>query len=1161
MIEAPATNAVRRLSGRYALLEKLGAGGQGEVWRAHDTPRGLEVALKVLNPPRARVEAAWSALEREYAAVSRLSHPGILGMFAPERDGDTLLLPMELATGGDLRQLRGGSYLQIVPALLEVATALEHAHERGVVHRDLKPGNVLRDSQGHWRLADFGVASNQFAGADATTAGLSPFTASPEQLLGEAPSPSDDLYGLGALAYELLSGYPPHYPRFEMKRVLDDPAPPLQPLQQAPPQLVALVMRMLSKRAQMRPASMREVIDELDAALNDTLTFDTDGEGQELPLDDDVEVMTPSDVAGDNVSVTGSRRGFPSSGGVREPKQAARAPVAPPPSRRGAADYEPNPTWTAATFPDVDAELEATTFLPPPKSREPARESLRESAGDSVREPLRDAGRESVREPLRDTGRESVREPARDAGRESVREPARDAGRESVREPARDAGRESVREPLRDAAREATPTPTRSSPVTARVSPSGSAEHADYRERVPEWARDSRLTTSVPAGMGAGAAVTPPAASSTRRSTAPAAPPGITPPRATPPSPASQTSYTAPVQRPAGSTAATLASGLTSPSPAAQLPYAAPPPAAALDPAMYAAAATRPTPEQVASETPFAAHLAPSVAEQLHAHGSEFLTSVPPALGPASGDVPMAARAAAPDPLREAARQMQWDNIRIESVPSLMRLEKVKPRRWPGVLLILLVLGAAAAFYLAPRYAPDLFIAKLSSDLQASATDAIDDMKVSPTVVSDEPVATVPTPPPVATAAGATDADVEKIRDVFAEKLNALEARGAGVWGGRDLATAKTRAAEAVGASDAGNPQLAHERLTDAVKLLNAVETRAGQTLAAQLTAGERALDNGQAEVATQAFETARRIDSGNKRAADGLRRAQNLTGVLPLLAAAGNAESARDYSRALQDYNKALALDPNNAKAREGVARANAALGNDAYAKAVGAGFAALGAGRPEEARDAFERARSIRPNGQEAAQGLSRATAALRSRGYAGARQRGAALEAEERWVEALEEYETALRADPSLAFAQEGQVRAAARADLSNRLQDLIERPERLAAAEVRSEALSLLDRADNQAPYGPVLRSQVARLQILLPDFDKPVRLSMVSDNATQVAIQRIGAFGTFSQREVELKPGKYTVVGTRAGFRDVRRDITVSPGQDVQTISVRCVEPI
>ena len=110
-------------------------------------------------------------------------------------------------------------------------------------------------------------------------------------------------------------------------------------------------------------------------------------------------------------------------------------------------------------------------------------------------------------------------------------------------------------------------------------------------------------------------------------------------------------------------------------------------------------------------------------------------------------------------------------------------------------------------------------------------------------------------------------------------------------------------------------------------------------------------------------------------------------------------------------------------------------------------------------------------------------------------------------------------------------------------------------------MRSEAETLVKRAAGVDPSGPVLRSQIQRLQILLPTFDVPVRLELVSDNATEVQIQRVGTFGTFSKREIELKPGKYTVVGTRPGFRDVRRDVTIAPGTDVQTISVSCVEPI
>jgi eukaryotic-like serine/threonine-protein kinase len=271
----------RALRARYVLHERLGVGGQGEVWRAHDPERGEDIALKILRPAPGRSAAAWDALVHEHDNANRLDHPYILRVYPPEREDDTFLLPMELAGGGDLGRLRGASYLTIVPVLIEVAQALEHAHERGVIHRDLKPGNVLFDARGRVKLADFGVSGRApDPGTDAMIRGLSPVTASPEQLRGEPPAPADDIYGLGALAYELLSRYPPHYPHFDARRVQQEPVPPLVPAEQIPPQLDALIARMLAKDPAERPPSMREVIEDLEAALNDTLTFDFEAAGE-----------------------------------------------------------------------------------------------------------------------------------------------------------------------------------------------------------------------------------------------------------------------------------------------------------------------------------------------------------------------------------------------------------------------------------------------------------------------------------------------------------------------------------------------------------------------------------------------------------------------------------------------------------------------------------------------------------------------------------------------------------------------------------------------------------------------------------------------------------------------------------------------------------------
>ena len=156
---------------------------------------------------------------------------------------------------------------------------------------------MLFDERGRVKLADFGVSGNSLdPGTDSMVRGLSPFTASPEQLRGEPPRPSDDIYGLGALAYELLSRYPPHYPHFDAQRVQQEPVPPLVPAQQIPPQLAALVSAMLAKDPALRPANMRDVIDELDASLNDTLTFDfeTDEPPREGAANETVPPQAPA---------------------------------------------------------------------------------------------------------------------------------------------------------------------------------------------------------------------------------------------------------------------------------------------------------------------------------------------------------------------------------------------------------------------------------------------------------------------------------------------------------------------------------------------------------------------------------------------------------------------------------------------------------------------------------------------------------------------------------------------------------------------------------------------------------------------------------------------------------------------------------------------------
>ena len=154
--------------------------------------------------------------------------------------------------------------------LIDIAAALEHAHARRIVHRDLKPSNVLLDGAGRPLLADFGAGASE--GDNTSGPPGSPFSASPQQLAGEPARPADDIYGLGALAYELLSGYPPFYPAFDATQDRHRTGAAPQAGQADPAAARTAGRRGCSpSRRRERPPSMRHVADEMNAVLQDTL--------------------------------------------------------------------------------------------------------------------------------------------------------------------------------------------------------------------------------------------------------------------------------------------------------------------------------------------------------------------------------------------------------------------------------------------------------------------------------------------------------------------------------------------------------------------------------------------------------------------------------------------------------------------------------------------------------------------------------------------------------------------------------------------------------------------------------------------------------------------------------------------------------------------------
>ncbi|MEO8511797.1 MAG: serine/threonine-protein kinase [Chloroflexota bacterium] len=202
--------------GRYRLDERIATGGSAEVWRAHDTQLDRDVAVKLLHPHLLPDAASRSRLEVEARAVAALSHPGIVAIYDIDAGRERPALVLELVEGESLGALiaRDGSLAPHDVARIgaDVADALFHAHQRGVVHRDVKPSNILLDRGGRARLVDFGIAHSLADAAErltltGTIVGTPRYMA-PEQLADGAIGPRTDLYALGAVMYEALDGRP-----------------------------------------------------------------------------------------------------------------------------------------------------------------------------------------------------------------------------------------------------------------------------------------------------------------------------------------------------------------------------------------------------------------------------------------------------------------------------------------------------------------------------------------------------------------------------------------------------------------------------------------------------------------------------------------------------------------------------------------------------------------------------------------------------------------------------------------------------------------------------------------------------------------------------------------------------------------------------------------
>jgi len=223
--------------------------------------------------------------------------------------------------------------------------------------------------------------------------------------------------------------------------------------------------------------------------------------------------------------------------------------------------------------------------------------------------------------------------------------------------------------------------------------------------------------------------------------------------------------------------------------------------------------------------------------------------------------------------------------------------------------------------------------------------------------------------------------------------------------------------------------------------------------------------------------------------------------------------------------------------------------------------GLQALESGRWEEARSALERADRLKPGAPEVADALARVAAGLRRDTISASIQRALELERDEEWHEAEEVYRAVLAMDPEAAQALAGHDRASYRADLDEKLEYHLRNPGRLTSPAVLEDASALLEEVRGVIPSGPRITDQSDRLEHLIETASTPIPVILESDNLTEVTVFRVGRLGVFSRRELNLRPGSYTAVGSRAGFRDTRVRFVVAPGSSPKPVVIRCTDGI
>jgi tetratricopeptide (TPR) repeat protein len=396
----------------------------------------------------------------------------------------------------------------------------------------------------------------------------------------------------------------------------------------------------------------------------------------------------------------------------------------------------------------------------------------------------------------------------------------------------------------------------------------------------------------------------------------------------------------------------------------------------------------------------------------------------------------------------------------------------------------------------------------------------------------------------------------QKLAD-FLEAKNGLDQMGAQEWGSEAYTRMIQLGREADSHFMAHEFGTAAERYELATAIAAELAESAAGTLRRLLEEGSEALSKGDGEEAQKKFSGALMIDPANPSARHGLKRAETIATVMQLVESGRQHEKSGRFASARSDYRQALQIDPDFSEAQQALSRVTNLIEEEQFKGLMSEGMAAFHNNEYAPARTKLLKAKSIRPDSREVSDALNQVDQAMRLARMDTLRKEAQTAEAEEDWKAALTSYLAVLDIDKNLQFAAQGKQRAMEQIQIDRRLQFFLSKPQVLESDNQLNNALRLLAEAGEAEPQGPKRKARIEELEGLVAIAQKTVKVIIASDNLTRVAVYKVGKLGQFTSYELELRPGTYTVVGARDGYKDVRQKIIVKPGQQELQVTIKC----